>query len=207
MSVAAPPMPPMPEQMEVQPQEKQLIGPQNPMNRDAQDRHAPMKNLPPIPHNCTTAEAAARRQVWKPPSDIIHGEFVFYRPQKTNDELVGWVLRTLNKTYSLWVQQKNGIGKEITSVAYYDHTDPQPEVTGDPAAATNNNGTFRRTEFGRRLSGMLAQFQSLLNDVGQLKPAVNQLLEMLAKAQPAATPAIPAQEQEQPKPTEKSTKK
>lgn len=177
-AVATPPAPPAPPP----PVEPITIGPARQV--DLQTKHGPMRNLPAINRTMTTVEAEQRRQVWQPPN-VVHGEFVFYRRAQGNDEVAAWVIRSTNKTFHLIVAAPNYTLAEKTSVAYYDHTEANPELTGDPKAAWNNNGTFRRTEFGMKLANMIAkqddaasnavEFSGLMNDLIAAQQQINDL--------------------------------
>lgn len=124
----------------------------------SKDILGPQRGLPSILPTMTTAEAQAKRQEWLPP-EIYGGEQVYYRKFRTNEEMVGWVVYSLNRTFTLFVQQDGFPVRMVKSVAYYDHTEPQ---TGDPMAPFNNNGTFRRTEFNKKLSRLLDVMDKIL---------------------------------------------
>lgn len=92
---------------------------------------------------------------------MIFGEPVFYRPQGKPNELPAVLLKQSNNTFSMLVSQPGYTFKELSSVAYWDHTEEKPELTGDPMAPHNNNGTFRRTEFSHLLTSIIDNMGSL----------------------------------------------
>lgn len=179
MSVAAPP--PIATPSSYVP-EQVHIGPKR--EASLQDSHAPMRGLPSISPTMTTAEAQAKRQTWPPPN-IIPGEFVFYREKNQNNECIAWVIASSNKTWKLTVLKANYSGIEKTSVAYYDHTDPDCNATGDPMAPWNNNGTFRRSMFGKMVADLLErqaqppQIPQLVQDL--LSVQQQQIVELQAQ--------------------------
>lgn len=133
----------------------------------------PMVGLPPISKHNTVAESQAQRQSWTPPT-IIPGEVVFYRPSGNghSNEFPAIITRQSNKTWSMLVSKPNYVFEEKSSVEYWDHTEADPRLTGDPHAPHNNNGTFRRTEFSLMLSGFVDKIGTLPDvsgDVGSLK--------------------------------------
>lgn len=133
----------------------------------------PMVGLPPISKHNTVAESQAQRQSWTPPT-IIPGEVVFYRPSGNghSNEFPAIITRQSNKTWSMLVSKPNYVFEEKSSVEYWDHTEADPRLTGDPHAPHNNNGTFRRTEFSLMLSRFVDKIGTLPDvsgDVGSLK--------------------------------------
>lgn len=140
--------------------------PQKPLD---QKTKSPMMGLPPIPKHNTVAEAQSQRQTWVAPK-VIPGETVFYRPAGNGkqNEFPAIITRQLNKTFSLLVSQPNQTFREVGSVAYWDHTEDDPKETGDPHAPHNNNGTFRRTDFGNFLSSLLDNLGSLPDMAAEL---------------------------------------
>jgi len=115
------------------------------------DTRGPMRGLPPIPRMMTVTEAQAKRQKYVAP-DVMCGEPCFYRRQNDQNECIGWITKTSNRAFTVIIARPGYTHEEKTSVAYWDHTLPNPAETGDPMAAYNNNGSFRRTPFFMKLA-------------------------------------------------------
>lgn len=152
----------------------------------AQDKYEPMRQLPAISRTMTTVEAQQRRMQWQPPN-IIPGEFVFYRPSAggDNNECCAFVLGFSNKTFKLKTFPNNKPHGEKSSVAYYDHTEADPTLTSDPMAPWNNNGTFRRSVFGKLLADMIiakdgTTLAGIRQELAELQELVKPLLEAKA---------------------------
>jgi len=120
------------------------------------NKSMPMKNLPAIPRANSVTEAQALRQNYNPPL-ITPGEAVYYRRKNGNEECIAWVMRCLNKSFTLMVAQNSNVMTEVNSVDYYDHTDENPSITGDPMAGHHSYGTFRRTPYGKQLLDLVAR--------------------------------------------------
>lgn len=179
------------------------------------NRNMPMKNLPAIPRNNSVAEANALRLRWSPP-ELIPGEVVFYRRKSSNDEQIGWVTKSVNKSFTVSVLSNNNVVQEVSSVDYYDHNDPK---NGDPMAGHHAFGTIRRTAFGAKVIELLARitetgFNGLIkNDQTQAMEALNNnttqaLLGMSGEVDElrAKVEALEAMLQKQPVTSKTSTK-
>lgn len=131
-----------------------------------QNKSAPMRNLPPIPRATSVAEAQSIRNEHYVPPEMMPGEVVFYRRKSVNDETLAMIVNQQNKSFSMYVFGTNNIMTLVNSVDYWDHTEADPQQTGDPMAGHHSNGTFRRSPFGKvvlELFGKLAG-QSLEKD-------------------------------------------
>lgn len=122
------------------------------------DPRGPMRGLPAIPKLTTPSEAEQRRNQFQFP-DMVPGEPVFYRRKAdgSNMEEIAWYQKSYNKTATLTVARIGYVIEEKSSVSYWDHTEADPAATGDPKAPHNNNGTFRRTSFGKVLGEIIAK--------------------------------------------------
>jgi len=170
MSAVAPPMTPPPSPLQT-------------ASKVFVNKNVPMHNLPAIPRNTSTVEANASRQTYTPPR-FDPGEMVFYRKKGTGTECLAWVLKEQNKSFTLAVAENNNVIREISSVDYWDHTDPNPEETGDPMAGHHIYGTFRRTVFGKKVLALLSSLNGgqVPADAGDFAEAIKSINDKTSEA-------------------------
>lgn len=144
------------------------------------DPKGPMRSLPAIPKTMTPSEAEQKRLNFEFP-DMIPGEPVFYRRKADggNSEDIGWFQKAYGRTATISIARPGYTIEEKTSVGYWDHTESNPVLSGDPKAPFNNNGTFRRTEFGKRMAAVIKT--GALMDIDKLKRELTD--EVLAAVQ------------------------
>lgn len=146
------PFPPPPPPSKTIPIGPPPIGPQRAYSPN--DRNAPMRQMLPINKTMSMPDAQHARMAWRCP-EVFPGEPVFYRRHKENDEHMAWIMGKSNQTFTLMVLPGNAAAGPKSSVAYYDPFGPPHE--NDPMAPHTNAGTFRRTEFARIISSLIAK--------------------------------------------------
>lgn len=132
----APPVPPAPPV--AAPPPKKVV--------DAQRRSVMQEHLPRISTRMSKGEAHEARRTWKSPQ-FMGGTAVFFRPDKSDREFPGTLMRESNGTWSVQAQITGQGFVEKLSCRWYDHELENAVDVCDPLAAHNSNGTFRLTPF------------------------------------------------------------